>query len=215
MLKKFSAVAAAIAKDRQVHAENVDDATAMMSKLSVAPKETKKNKTASSKDISNNKPAVFAERSANDPDAPSLVDAVKPASVATRAVADDPPLDDDGQVVEVLSDEKQLEYLDKMFNEQARVKAKVKLPPGMKIRKDLLKTKLMPHQVLGVTWLIKQEMNSDPHPLYKQITYNSGTVRFRCSLTGCSVTEAPDSIKGGILADEYVFTTVTLPHRYH
>lgn len=203
-------------KDQQPIADiinnNVDDATAMLSNLSmVVPIEQTKLTTASTKE-KKKKPAVFAERSVNnDPlvpvNEPSSVDAAdKPAAaVATTSsitTVDDPPLDDDGQVMEVVSDEKQLEYLDQMFDEQAREKTNIKLPAGMKIRKDLLKTKLMPHQVQGVTWLIKQEMNADPHPLYKQMTSSNGTVRFRCSLTGRCKKDAPEPIKGGILADE-------------
>jgi SNF2 family DNA or RNA helicase len=199
-----AAAAAVIIKD----VENVDDATAMMGKLSVAVKETKKNKK--------EKTPVLAEVSVNETtnppvpapfvaEDPSFV-AVEPASSTSGGTPDDDdhPLDDNGQVQEVVSDEKQLEYLDQMFDDQAREKMNIKLPPGVKIRTDLLKTKLMPHQVQGVKWLIKQELNSDPHPLYKVVTNKSGTIRHRCTLTGRSKNDAPAPIKGGILADEYV-----------
>jgi SNF2 family DNA or RNA helicase len=153
--------AAAIIKD----VENVDDATAMMSKLSVAVKETKKKKEANPLSVNETNPPVPAQA---DPSSVAVEDS---SSGATD----------------------QLKYLDQMFDDQARVMRNIKLPPDVEIRQDLLETKLKPHQVQGVKWLIKQEINSDPCSLYKEVSSNSGAVR-----------HTPPPIKGAILADEYV-----------
>lgn len=101
--------------------------------------------------------------------------------------------------IEVLNQTEQQEYLDKMFDEQAR--EKLHNLPSIPLPKHLFLSSLLPHQEDGVRWLVSRESGSNTNPFFKVHQRSDGTKYHRCSLTGRRQNEAPNPIQGAILAD--------------
>ena len=110
-------------------------------------------------------------------------------------------LEDNNVQGEVMDEEEQQAYLDSLFEEQSR--EKIRALPKKKLdldKKKILKTKLKPHQVDGIRWLIHQERTVQENPFFKQIAKKEHPT-FRCSLTGRHIYHPPKPIGGAILAD--------------
>ncbi|KAL7566768.1 hypothetical protein ACA910_019365 [Epithemia clementina (nom. ined.)] len=176
----------------------------------MAPKQKKSNK---SRIISEAAPAVIKQVEAmpkitkqaeDDENNPSMVNQVAndvPSMIIIKEgeeILED--LEDNGIETEIIDEKEQEAYLERVFEEQ--MAAKIKSLPKKKLTVDKkLKTKLKPHQVDGIRWLISQERSTSPNPFFKEMTYSTGT-KYRCSLTGHNQDKAPKPIQGALLADD-------------
>lgn len=64
----------------------------------------------------------------------------------------------------------------------------------------VLQTSLLPHQVTGIRWLVSRERNTAT-PFYQTLQEQGKTVHF-CKITKASSVQAPEPVKGAILADD-------------
>jgi hypothetical protein len=88
--------------------------------------------------------------------------------------------------------------LDDMFDAQSKKQLEglplVPTPPT-------LVTELMEHQVIGLRWMVRNEVNPPLVPFFKEVKQHLGRTMWFSEITNSSQSEPPKPIRGGILAD--------------
>lgn len=102
---------------------------------------------------------------------------------------------------EILDDEEQKTYLDKMFEEQAN--EKLKNLPKIKLPKSAFNVTLKDYQKSGIRWLTFMETNNHLPPYYKEVVRKAtGHTAYQCTITNALQNTKPSPLRGGLLCDE-------------
>jgi hypothetical protein len=93
--------------------------------------------------------------------------------------------------------ENQTKDLDDMFDEQCQLQLQglPHVPTPLQ-----LKVTLLNHQISGLQWMVCNETQPPPVPLYKQVK-EQGKIVWLSKITNASQLLPPKPIRGGILAD--------------
>lgn len=89
--------------------------------------------------------------------------------------------------------------LDELFDNT--LKEQYKNLPDIAMPDCFQNISLMDHQIKGIKWLVKREMDARPPPFYKKVR-ERGTTMYLCEITQSSQSQSPKPIRGSILADE-------------